>query len=37
MGVGAGHSGNITALAVSPDDSIIVSASDEGAIFLWEV
>lgn len=32
---GIGHSGGITKVAISPDQSFIVSVGSEGAIFLW--
>lgn len=32
-----GHSGNILACAISPDQRIIVSGGDEGAIFIWQM
>lgn len=33
---GTGHSGSITKVAISPDQTFIVSAGSEGAIFIWE-
>jgi len=35
--VGIGHSGTINAVAISPDQSFIVSVGQEGAIFIWTV
>lgn len=35
IAVGAGHSGFITNLKVSPDQTFIVSVSNDGAIFRW--
>ena len=32
---GLGHSGNITGIAISPDQKSIVSVGTEGAIFIW--
>jgi cilia- and flagella-associated protein 52 len=32
---GLGHSGNITRIAISPDQRTIVSVGTEGAIFCW--
>ena len=32
---GVGHSGSITKIAISPDQSFIVSVGTEGAIFCW--
>ena len=32
---GIGHSGGITKVAMSPDQSFIVSVGSEGAIFMW--
>jgi WD40 repeat protein len=32
---GVGHSGEITACRISPDQGTIVTVGDEGAIFLW--
>lgn len=32
---GIGHSGGVTKVAISPDQSFIVSVGSEGAIFLW--
>jgi hypothetical protein len=34
--VGVGHSGDVTALAVAPDKSAIVSTGSEGGIFIWQ-
>lgn len=34
--VGVGHSGEVTALAVAPDRSVVVSVGGEGGIFIWE-
>ena len=36
-GIGAGHSGTVNSVALSPDQSFMVSVGDEGAIFLWDV
>ena len=33
--MGEGHSGEITACNISPDQETIVSVGTEGAIFLW--
>merc|ERR1712136_435492 len=33
--LGVGHSGTITTAAISPDQTFIVSAGTEGAIFIW--
>jgi len=33
--LGVGHSGTINAVAVSPDQTSIVSCGEEGAIFIW--
>jgi len=35
--IGAGHSGTVNSVAISPDQSFAVSVGDEGAIFLWDV
>mmetsp|Transcript_25908 Transcript_25908/g.60608 ORF Transcript_25908/g.60608 Transcript_25908/m.60608 type:complete len:648 (+) Transcript_25908:65-2008(+) len=35
--IGSGHSGKITAVKISPDQSTIVSVGEEGAIFLWDM
>jgi len=35
--VGVGHSGEVKACAVSPDQQTIVSVGDEGAVFLWNM
>jgi WD40 repeat protein len=35
VGTGVGHSGAISKVKVSPDNSLIVSVGAEGAIFLW--
>lgn len=35
--IGVGHSGSITAAAIAPDQSFIVSTGTEGAIFIWSV
>jgi len=32
---GVGHSGDIESIAISPDEKMIVSVGNEGAIFLW--
>lgn len=32
-----GHSGNVTAIACSPDGKTLASADDAGAIFLWDL
>lgn len=32
---GVGHSGNITKCEISPDQEMVVTVGDEGAIFLW--
>jgi WD40 repeat protein len=32
---GVGHSGNITRCEISPDQEMVVTVGDEGAIFLW--
>lgn len=34
---GVGHSGEITASAISPDQRTIVTVGDEGAVFLWNM
>jgi WD40 repeat protein len=34
--VGVGHSGEVTALAVAPDKSAVVSVGAEGGIFIWD-
>ena len=34
--VGAGHSGDITGVKISPDARYIVSVSEDGAIFRWK-
>jgi WD40 repeat protein len=34
--VGVGHSSEVTALAVAPDKSSIVSVGAEGGIFIWD-
>ena len=34
--VGYGHSGSIQRIAISPDQSCIVSVGAEGAVFVWE-
>lgn len=34
---GIGHSGDITKIAVSPDQRTIVSVGTEGAIFMWHM
>jgi len=33
---GVGHSGTITAVAISPDQKNIISVGNEGAIFIWK-
>jgi WD40 repeat protein len=33
---GVGHSGEVTALAVAPDKSAVVSVGAEGGIFIWD-
>jgi len=33
--IGVGHSGSISSAAISPDQTFIVSAGSEGAIFIW--
>eukprot|EP00747_Dinoflagellata_sp_TGD_P162298 gnl/TRDRNA2_/TRDRNA2_179744_c0_seq1.p1 gnl/TRDRNA2_/TRDRNA2_179744_c0~~gnl/TRDRNA2_/TRDRNA2_179744_c0_seq1.p1 ORF type:complete len:647 (-),score=126.95 gnl/TRDRNA2_/TRDRNA2_179744_c0_seq1:102-1958(-) len=33
--IGIGHSGSITSAAIAPDQSFVVSAGTEGAIFIW--
>ena len=33
--IGAAHSGAVTALAVSPDRSRVVSVGEEGAVCVW--
>ena len=35
MGIGQGHSGAIQKVAISPDESCIVSVGTEGGIFIW--
>jgi len=35
--IGVGHSGTITAAKIAPDQTFIVSAGSEGAIFLWKM
>jgi cilia- and flagella-associated protein 52 len=35
--VGLGHSGGVTKVAVAPDQRLIVSVGDEGAVLLWNV
>lgn len=35
--IGVGHSGLINAVAISPDQSFIVSVGCEGAIFIWHM
>merc|ERR1712166_768730 len=35
--IGIGHSDTITSAAIAPDQSFIVSAGTEGAIFIWSV
>merc|ERR1719386_194736 len=35
--MGVGHSGNINAAAISPDQTFIVSVGSEGAIMIWGV
>lgn len=32
---GVGHSGDVTKIAISPDQKFIVTAGSEGAIFIW--
>ena len=34
--IGAGHSGQITGVRISPDGQYIVSVSDDGAIMRWK-
>ncbi len=34
---GVGHSGGVTRVAISPDQSFIVSVGSEGAIFMWNM
>ncbi|DAZ97457.1 TPA: hypothetical protein N0F65_009940 [Lagenidium giganteum] len=34
---GIGHSGNVRALAFSPDDRQLVSVGEDGSIFIWNV
>jgi len=33
--IGVGHSGSITCVAISPDQSFVVSTGNEGAILIW--
>lgn len=33
---GIGHSGEVTKIAISPNQKFIVTAGSEGAIFIWE-
>lgn len=33
--IGVGHSGTITACAIAPDQTFVVSTGTEGAIFIW--
>jgi cilia- and flagella-associated protein 52 len=35
--VGVGHSGGITGVEISPDESYAVTVGDEGGIFLWDL
>lgn len=35
--IGVGHSGNITAAAIAPDQTFVVSVGAEGAIFIWSM
>lgn len=35
--IGVGHSGSITSAAIAPDQTFIVSAGSEGAIFIWSM
>merc|ERR1719451_48846 len=35
--VGVGHSGAINSVAIAPDQTFIVSAGSEGAIFIWTI
>lgn len=34
-GIGTGHSGNITRIAICPNQKYIVSATDAGSVFCW--
>jgi len=33
---GIGHSGEVTKIAISPNQKFIVTAGTEGAIFIWQ-
>jgi len=35
--IGVGHSGTINTAKIAPDQTFIVSAGSEGAIFLWKM
>ncbi|VEL25144.1 unnamed protein product [Protopolystoma xenopodis] len=35
--VGLGHTSPITRLRISPDERLIVTASEDGAIFIWQM
>lgn len=35
--IGAGHSGSVTRLRISPDQQTIVSVGEEGSIFIWHL
>lgn len=37
VAVGAGHSGAINRVRIAPDNKLIASVGDEGAIFLWRM
>lgn len=35
--VGLGHSSPITRLRISPDQKLVVSVSEDGGIFMWDL
>lgn len=37
VGTGRGHSGTVSAVKFSPDESRIVSVGEEGGIFIWKL
>lgn len=34
---GSGHSGTISSVAISPDQTMIVSVGHDGGIFIWKI
>lgn len=34
---GAGHSGTVNKVRVAPDGAVLLSAGEEGAVFIWRM